>query len=105
MKAAAEKQCKATESQKTTVTNLRVKMLTGGKDRVIPALRSDGEKIDKHTPGIYLRETLDDLGLTRPGLRWYQATRHTFASHWVLSGGSIEKLKKILGHYSVVMTE
>ena len=69
------------------------KLRTGGKDRVIPALRSDGEKIDKHTPGIYLRETLDDLGLTRPGLRWYQATRHTFASNWVLSAGSIEKLK------------
>ena len=46
MKAAAEKQCKATESQKTTVTNLRVKMLTGGKDWVIPALRSYGGKID-----------------------------------------------------------
>jgi integrase len=39
------------------------------------------------------------------GPRWYQATRHTFASQWVLAGGSIEKLKEILGHYSVVMTE
>ena len=68
-----------------------------GKDRVIPALRSDGGKIDKHTPVIYMRETLDHLGLTRPGLRWYQATRHTFASNWVLSGGSIEKLKEIRG--------
>ena len=58
-----------------------------------------------HTPGTDLRETLDHLGLARPGLRWNQATRHTFASRWVLSGGSIEKLKEILGHYSVVMTE
>jgi integrase len=33
------------------------------------------------------------------------ATRHTFASHWVLGGGSIEKLSKILGHYSIVQTE
>ena len=32
-------------------------------------------------------------------------TRHTFASQWVLGGGSIEKLKEILGHYSVVVTE
>jgi hypothetical protein len=35
----------------------------------------------------------------------YWCTRHTFASHWVLQGRSIEKLSKILGHYSVVMTE
>ncbi len=48
---------------------------------------------------------LNALGLVCPGLGWYEATRHTFASQWVLAGGSIEKLKEILGHYSVVMTE
>jgi hypothetical protein len=44
-------------------------------------------------------------GLAREGLGWYEATRHTFASQWVLRGGSIEKLKELLGHYSVVVTE
>ncbi len=78
---------------------------TGGRGRVVPPLRRDGTKIDKHTPGEYLREALDQLGLARPGLRWYQATRHTFASQWVMAGGSIEKLKELLGHYSVVVTE
>src|SRR6266849_2426046 len=48
---------------------------------------------------------LEKLELARPGLGWYEATRHTFASQWVLSGGSIEKLKEMLGHYSVVVTE
>jgi len=81
------------------------KLRTGGEGRVIPPLRCDGKKIDKHTPGIYLRLALDELGLARQGLRWYQATRHTFASQWVMAGGSIEKLKEILGHYSVVITE
>src|SRR5499427_1732097 len=38
-------------------------------------------------------------------LTWYQATRHTFASQWVLAGGSIEKLKEIMGHSSVIVTE
>src|SRR6266852_5426473 len=47
---------------------------------------------------------LEKLELARPGLGWYEATRHTFASQWVLSGGSIEKLKEMLGHYSVVVT-
>lgn len=83
------------------------KLTTGGKgeSRVIPPLRCDGAKIDKHTPGTYLRAALTALGLARPGLGWYEATRHTFASQWVMAGGSIEKLKEILGHYSVVMTE
>ena len=30
--------------------------------------------------------------------------RHTFASHWVMRGGDIFKLQKILGHQSVQMT-
>ena len=51
----------------------------------------------KHTPGKYLRATLARLGLARTGLGWYEATRHTFASQWVLNGGAIEKLKEILG--------
>jgi len=73
--------------------------------RVIPPLRCDGETINKHTPGKYLRATLERLGLLRSGLGWYEATGHTFASQWVLSGGSIEKLKEMLGHYSVILTE
>jgi integrase len=81
------------------------KLRTGGEGLVIPPLRCDGEKIDKHTPGIYLRAALEQLGLTRAGLGWYEATRHTFASQWVMGGASIEKLKEILGHYSVVMIE
>jgi hypothetical protein len=38
-------------------------------------------------------------------LTWYGSTRHTFASLWVLGGGSIEKLSKIMGHSSIVVTE
>jgi integrase len=79
---------------------------TGGTGRVIPPMRCDGKKIDKNTPGIHLRDALRVLGL--PDLEpkpWYSATRHTFASQWVMAGGAIEKLKEILGHYSVVVTE
>ena len=50
-------------------------------------------------------DVLEELGLARPGLGWYQATRHTFASQWALNGGSIEKLSKIMGHHSIVVTE
>jgi len=81
------------------------KLKGGGTGRVIPPMRCDGEKIYKGTPGPYLRAALEKLKLAREGLGWYEATRHTFASQWVLAGGSIEKLSVMLGHYSVTMTE
>jgi len=43
------------------------------------------------------------LGL--PALTWYQATRHTFASQWVIGGGSLEELRDVMGHSTVLVTE
>jgi integrase len=37
-------------------------------------------------------------------LRLYDC-RHTFASHWVMNGGDIFALAKVLGHSSVIITE
>jgi len=81
------------------------KLASGGAGKVIPPMRKDGEKIDKSTPGRYLREALKERKLERKGLGWYECTRHTFASQWVLAGNSIEKLSVILGHWSVTQTE
>jgi hypothetical protein len=39
------------------------------------------------------------------GLGWYECTRHTMASHFVMSGGSLETLRRILGHSTVLVTE
>jgi len=36
---------------------------------------------------------------------WYGATRHTFASQWVINNGSLVKLKEIMGHASFSTTE
>lgn len=48
------------------------------------------------------------LAVKRAGLdtklRWHDL-RHTFASHWILDGGDIFSLSKVLGHHSVVVTE
>ena len=49
------------------------------------------------------RAALRKVGL-QP-MRFYEATRHTFASHWVMDGHPIERLSKILGHSSVMVTE
>jgi integrase len=78
---------------------------TGGEGLLCPPLRCDGTKIDKGTRGPALQEVLRRLGLERAGLGWYECTRHSFASHWVMAGRSLEELKEILGHYSVVVTE
>ena len=39
-----------------------------------------------------------------PKMTLYQCTRHTFASQWVMNGGSMEELAKILGHSSTSTT-
>jgi integrase len=35
----------------------------------------------------------------------FHSLRHTFASHWVMRGGDLFKLQKILGHKSIAMTQ
>jgi len=59
--------------------------------------------VRSHTLHRHLKLAFKACGL--PMITWYQATRHTFASQWVLAGGSIEKLSTILGHSSVKVTE
>jgi integrase len=57
-----------------------------------------------HTLHKHLRRALAACALPQ-SLTWYQCTRHTFASHWVLDGGSLETLRQILGHSTVLVTE
>ena len=52
----------------------------------------------------HLKDALEDCNLSKE-LTWYQCTRHTFASHWVMDGRTLEKLREILGHSSVKVTE
>lgn len=37
-------------------------------------------------------------------LTWYQATRHTFASQFLIAGGSVERLAVMLGHSTTEVT-
>ena len=95
------------------------KLKTGGQGTVVPPMRSDGRHCDGHTLRHYLGKVLKAIKLClpandteqdakakrRPRLNWYRCTRHTFASHWVMDGRPIEKLKEILGHSTVQVTE
>lgn len=79
----------------------------GGKGLVCPSPRSGGLLYDD-TPHNALQRALDRLeeaGVEVPRVSWYQATRHTMASHYVMDGGSIEKLSAVLGHSSIIVTE
>lgn len=55
-----------------------------------------------------LMRVLDRAGLPRrPNGRGYvrfHDLRHTFASHWMMRGGDLSKLQRILGHASPIMT-
>jgi len=63
-----------------------------------------GTMMDDHTLNKQLNKAFKELdGVER--VTWHQATRHTFASHWVMDGRPIEKLKEVLGHSSVTVTE
>jgi site-specific recombinase XerC len=50
-----------------------------------------------------LPELLADIGC-RPLLHPWHALRHTFASHFIMSGGNILALQKILGHADISQT-
>lgn len=80
-----------------------LKLRSGGKGTVVRSMHADGDHLNGNTMRAYLKDALQTLKL--PKLTWYQATRHTGASHWVLGGNTIEKLREIMGHSSVTMTE
>jgi len=60
--------------------------------------KSQSTPLGLHRIGATLRVVL-------PEMTWYQATRHSFASQWVISGGSLETLCQMMGHSSVMVTE
>jgi integrase len=58
-----------------------------------------------------LHRVLDRAGFESPVIkgkrRWhitFHGLRHTFASHWVMRGGDLFKLQKILGHSTIEVT-
>lgn len=81
------------------------RLKTGGTGLVVPPVRrrSKSSMLDEQSMGRALREALTSLEL--PRMTWYQTTRHTFASQWVLAGGTLEKLRELLGHSTVLVTE
>ena len=59
--------------------------------------------IGSGTLSEYLDKALVELGIDS-NLTWYQATRHTFASHYMMAGGDLAKLKDEMGHADIKTT-
>ena len=87
-------------------------------DSVLPflrelALQRDGSALvfpgdrgrPRTKPGVRepFKQAVARAGL--PNSMRFHDLRHTFASHWVMDGGDIFRLSKILGHSSVVITQ
>src|SRR6266852_7479980 len=72
--------------------------------------RADGRAyVKQHSLGKALRAAVAAVNAERkdgklPKLRWYEATRHSFASRYVQAGGSLMKLAGILGHSATEVT-
>lgn len=52
----------------------------------------------------YFETALDKAGIVLPEGQCTHVLRHTFASHFMMNGGNILVLKKILGHSTITMT-
>ena len=71
-----------------------------GEDRIFPPTR--GDKSGRHR----LEGSFEDL-LERAKIRnfWFHDLRHTFASWYMMNGGDLYELAKLLGHSNIKMTE
>jgi integrase len=83
---------------------------SGGKGLVIPP--EDGRRRFPFRGGRWIGEKALNRELSKalvklelPPLTWYEATKHTFASHFVRDGGSLVTLAAILGQSSTEVTK
>ncbi|WP_250501753.1 tyrosine-type recombinase/integrase [Caballeronia sp. AZ7_KS35] len=118
--------CLATGARWSEVESLRVSQVRGGiiqfartksgKTRAVPVdeeiiteLSNHHERFGKGDSFFEyawsaFREGVERAGITLPDGQMTHALRHTFASHFMMNGGNILTLQRILGHQSLIMT-
>ena len=88
------------------------KLASGGVGLLVPPAHPGRRSGPRRLPARFARsQTLNAAlravmppELARAGLDWYRATRHTYASHYVIAGGSLAHLATLLGHSSSEVT-
>jgi integrase len=68
-----------------------------------PCFSVNGRRWRKEDMLSALTSAFEATELTR--LTWYQATRHTYGGRFISNGGSLERLRVILGHSSTEVTQ
>lgn len=120
------KVCLATGSRWGEAEGLRISQIKNGmiqfvqtkssKTRVVPITEKLENELKvhhvEHGEGDHLftaassafREGVERAKLTLPAGQMTHILRHTFASHFMMNGGNILALQKVLGHQSLMMT-
>ncbi|OFX26511.1 MAG: hypothetical protein A2V77_22180 [Anaeromyxobacter sp. RBG_16_69_14] len=85
------------------------RLQTGGQGPVFRPVSKRGGRpgappqfIQEHTMWRHLEVAL--TACKHPPVTWYEATKHTFASHYLMNGGRIERLATTLGHTDTEVT-
>ncbi|WP_324724142.1 tyrosine-type recombinase/integrase [Lelliottia sp. JS-SCA-14] len=98
----------------TRIAHSRVTFLDtkNGKNRTVPISQRLESELQKRPSGLVfsgvdyslIREALKEAAPNLPKGQAVHALRHTFASHFVMNGGNILALQKILGHATIQQT-
>lgn len=113
--------CLATGARWSEAERLRAEQITdslitftdtkSGRNRSIPVSAEFAREIKQRESGRLFKPCYDDFrrsvkraGLKFPERQLTHILRHTFASHFMMGGGNILVLQRILGHQSLTMT-
>lgn len=95
-----------------TVTNFRIiyTKTKGNGNRSFPTSRELYDSLPKTGSALFsscysaFRKTIKRTEITLPDGQLSHVLRHTFASHFMMNGGNIIVLQRILGHTDIKMT-
>lgn len=94
---------------------LQFALTKSGKNRAVPvdddlheeltqrAAASETDRLFKYSYSAF-RDAIERAGIKLPEGQLTHVLRHTFASHFMMNGGNILTLQRILGHSSLAMT-
>ena len=108
--------CRWSEAENLHRRNVKGDKITftdtkSGKNRAVPISKALAQEIDNHGEGQLFtsalgafRRALAKTDIELPAGQASHVLRHSFASHFIMNGGDILTLQKILGHSSLAMT-